>query len=398
MIRPPLRLKKGEEYRVRSGHPWIFSNEVNTKITPLKNFQAGQEVIIETHRDGFLGSAYVNPHSLIAARVFSYHPDQLLDSSFLTEKLSLSLALRQQVLTDPYYRLVFSEADGLPGVVIDRYGQDLALQINTAGMECKQALLQDAIQSIIPNINSILLRNDNAIRSFEALPLYVKPLAGTPPSEIQLEENGLPFLAPYLTGQKTGWFYDHRMNRARLKNYVSGRRILDVFSYVGAFGIHAACYGADRVTCIESSALSARYIEKNAALNQVGHKIDTICDDAFDALKKLLQEKKNYDVIILDPPAFIKKLKDRKEGLIAYQRINEMAIKLLAPQGVLVSCSCSMHLSYADLLALIQRIGYRLALPLQIIERGHQGPDHPIHPWIIETDYLKAMFVRKMAA
>lgn len=390
-----LRLKKGEDRRIRAGHPWIYSNEIDTVATPLKAFSAGEEVLIEAHDKSVLGVGYVNPHSLIAARLISRDRNERLNEDFFMHRLREALTFRERLFAKPYYRLVFSEADGLPGLVIDRFNQDFVMQINTAGMEQKREILIDTLRMLIPDIHSILLRNDSQIRGHEGLPSYVTAAFGTPPDEIMLEENGVRFYAPLLKGQKTGWFYDHRLNRVRLLHYVKDKTVLDVFSYLGGWGIQAASVGAAHVDCIDVSELAGSFILKNAKLNHVDHKVNLICEDVFDALKSLLRDQKTYDVIILDPPAFVKKFKDKKEGLIAYQRLNELALKLLNPEGILISCSCSMHVSLEDLILILQRAAYRTHSHLQLIERGHQGPDHPIHLAIPETDYLKAVFVRK---
>lgn len=391
-----IRLKKGEDRRIRAGHPWIFSNEIDTKATPLKTFSPGDDVEVAAHDGALLGRAYLNPHSLIAARLYTRNPQQTIDQDFIQQKLNTALTLRQQLFNKPYYRLVFSEADGLPGVVIDRFHQHLVVQINTAGMEKHKDQLIAALQSILPETKSILFRNDSQIRVQEGLETYVTAGFSEPPEIITLEENETAFSLPLWKGQKTGWFYDHRMNRARMQQYVVNKKVLDVFSYLGGWGVQAAVFGANSVDCIEVSKLAGDFILQNAKANQVADKVNLICDDAFDAMKELVKQQKQYDVISLDPPAFVKKFKDRKEGMIAYQRLNEMALKLLAPNGILISCSCSMHVSAEDLLQIVQRAAVRTQCEVQLIERGHQGPDHPIHLAIPETDYLKALFVRKM--
>lgn len=390
-----LRLKKGEDRRIRAGHPWVYSNEIDTTVSPLKQFSPGEEVRVESHDKALLGAAYVNPHSLIAARLFSRDSNDTLDTPFFIRHIQQALALRERLFAQPYYRLVFSEADQLPGLVIDRFGDDFVLQINTAGMELKKESVVEALRHLVPTTTSILYRNDSQIRTHEGLDTYVSPAFGTPPETLSLVENEIHFIAPLYKGQKTGWFYDHRLNRARLREYVANKRVLDVFSYVGGWGIQAATYGAERVECVEVSDFACDYILKNAELNAVANKVSVIRDDAFDALKQLLQTQQQYDVIVLDPPAFVKKFKDRKEGLIAYQRLNELAIKLLVPGGILFSCSCSMHVSMQDLIDILQRVAYRTQTTIQLIERGHQGPDHPMHLCIPETDYLKAVIVRK---
>ncbi len=396
MSLPIFYLKKNEARRILSGHPWVYSNEIDSKKTPLKDIKSGEEVFIAAHNSSILGRAYANPHSLIIARIFSKDPEICLDLNFFLTRLQHALALRTRLFKSPYYRLIFSEADYLPGLIIDRYDQDFVVQLNTAGMEQQQTLLARALTQLFPTLSSVLLRNDSSIRKQEGLDTYVRPLLGTPPAIITLEENGIQFQAPLLEGQKTGWFYDHRLNRARLAAYVENRSVLDVFSYLGGFGIEAACFGASHVTCIDASTLACQCIQKNAELNHVSEKTTIINDDAFDALKKLLHQDKKFDVIILDPPAFVKKNKDLKEGLIAYQRLNEFALKLLSNDGILISCSCSMQVSEEEFQRMLNRAAYNTKSQVQILERGHQGPDHPLHIVIPETNYLKAIFLRKV--
>ncbi|SRR5579883_529148 len=391
-----LRLKKNEDRRLRAGHLWIYSNEIDTKATPLKEFTAGEEVRVEAHDKTPLGIAYVNPHSLITARLFSRRLSARLDRDYFREKLQNALALRTRLYTKPYYRMVFSEGDGLPGLIIDRFNETLAIQINTAGMELKKDLILETLSEILPEIKAVLFRNDSPARLQEGLETEIIAGFGEPPQKILLEENNTLFHAPLWEGQKTGWFYDHRLNRSRLKDYVASKNVLDVFSYLGGWGIEAAVFGAKSVVCVDASSLASDWIKENAELNQVADRVNVICEDAFDALKKLHQEKKTFDVIILDPPAFVKKQKDKKEGFLAYQRINELALKLLAPEGILVSCSCSMHMSFEDLLQAIRRATLQAHCELQLLERGHQAPDHPVHIAIPETDYLKMVIGRKV--
>jgi 23S rRNA (cytosine1962-C5)-methyltransferase len=390
-----LRLKKNEDRRLRAGHVWTFSNEVDIAQTPLKNFSPGEEVLVEAYDKTILGVAYVNAHSLISARLFTRQRDERLNEAFLIQRINSALELRTRLYPKPYYRLIFGESDGLPGLIVDRFNDALSVQINTAGMDTKTTEIIAALRAALPEITSILLRNDSPTRLQEGLDNHVTAAYGTPPEKILLEENNAVFHAPLWQGQKTGWFYDHRLNRTRLQEYVADQRVLDVFSYLGGWGIQAANYGAKEVVCVDASPLSATWIKENAELNKVANKVSVIQDDAFDALKKLALNKELFDVIILDPPAFVKKQKDKKEGLLAYQRINEIALKLLPPGGILISCSCSMHMEYSDLVQAIRRAGLRHNDNLQIIERGHQGPDHPVHLAIPETDYLKMIIVRK---
>ncbi len=396
MQRPVLRLKKNEDRRLRAGHLWIYSNEIDTAATPLKNFQAGQEVQIEASDKSLLGVAYVNPHSLITARLLSRNPQEQIGEDFFIKRLNSALLLRNRLYPKSYYRLVFGESDFLPGLVIDRFHQDLVVQINTAGMEAKKDFIITALCKILPDTQSILFRNDSSTRQHEGLDNQIYAGFGTPPDKIILEENNTLFHAPLWEGQKTGWFFDHRLNRSRLQEYCAGQRVLDVFSYLGAWGIQAAQYGAKEVMCVDSSSFAASFIQANAELNKVDDKLQVLCEDAFVALKNLSQANERFDLIILDPPAFAKKQKDKKEGLLAYQRINELALKLLVPNGILISCSCSMHIDSHDFMQSLRRASLRTQCELQILERGHQAPDHPVHLAIPETDYLKMVIGRKI--
>lgn len=398
MSLPTLQLKKGEDRRLREGHVWIYSNEVDIKKSPLKNFQPGEEVIIKAANQDILGLAYINPHSLISGRLFSRNLHDRLNVDLLSTRLKQALNLRESLFPQPYYRLAFGESDELPGLVIDRFGEHLVVQCNTYGMDNKKEELIEAIQAVLPATQSILWRNDSSIRQQEGLTASVTAGLGEPPETTLIEENDTAFQVPLWKGQKTGWFFDHRLNRSRLKDYVSGQRVLDVFSYLGAWGIQAARLGAKEVHCIDSSAFACEWINKNAALNHLQAKVQVICEEAVTALQKLHKEKKKFEVIILDPPAFIKKRKDQKEGMLAYKRINALALKLLTPTGILISGSCSMHLSYEDFIKLLQRASLQTQGRLQILERGHQGPDHPVHLAIPETDYLKAIILRRLEA
>jgi len=391
---PPLQLKKHHDRRVKSGHPWIYSNEI---ATPLKSFQPGECVNVLSHEGRPHGTAFVNPHSLITARLYSRTPDTLLDEAFFSQKISSALGLRQSLFDRPFYRLVYGESDGLPGLVIDRFGDHLVLQLNTVAMDQARDTIVSALTKILPEIQHIFLKNDSTIRKQEQLLSEVISIFGAFPEKILMEENGFKFEISPEKGQKTGWFYDHRMNRARLRDYVRGKRVLDVFSYLGAWAIPAAGYGAKEVVCIDSSSHSAKGIMLNAQLNGVDGKISVITDDAFDALKNLQKTGDKFDVIVLDPPAFAKKQKDVLSGLAAYQRLNTAALKLLNPDGLLVSCSCSMQVSWPDFASMLHRAGWQNGegSALQIIERGHQGPDHPVHSAIPETDYLKMAIVTK---
>lgn len=390
----PLRLKKNEDRRLRAGHLWVFSNEVDTGHTPLSAFEPGEPVEIQDSRGAPLGSGYVNPRSLICARIVSRRRGRVLNGDLLRERLTTALALRERLYgAEPFYRLAYGESDGLPGLVVDRFGDVLVAQITTAGMERAREEVVEALGQLVPGA-AVLLRNDTGSRTLEGLPSYVETARGEVPERVEIRENGVRFDVALGGGQKTGWFYDHRENRARLGRYVGGARVLDVFSYVGGWGVQAAVAGAERVVCVDSSAPALESMRRSAALNGVEERVQGVRGDAFDVLTALREKGERFDVVVLDPPAFIKRRKDAKQGEQAYQRINRLAMELLVDQGILVSASCSHHLPRESLQGVMLRASRELRKELQLLEEGGQGPDHPVHPAIPETAYLKAFFGR----
>lgn len=390
---PELRLKKGEERRLRAGHLWIYSNEVDTSATPLKGFAAGAQVTVVDSRGRVQGSAFVNPNTLIAARLYTRKGDKALDRELLEARLARALALRTRLFATPHYRLVYGESDGLPGLVVDRYGDVLVAQISTAGMAAVQEEVVGAlVRGLAPR--GILLRNDSSVRALENLPEEIRVAHGEVPDLVELIENGVRFVAPVRSGQKTGWFYDHRDNRARLMSLAKGARVLDVFSYVGGWGVQAATAGAVEVLCVDSSASALEFVAENATLNAVEKRVMTRKGDAFEVMKSLLDAGERFDIVVLDPPAFIKRRKDLEAGHAAYRRANEMALRLLGDEGLLVSGSCSMHLARTDLIDILRAASRHLGLDLQLLAQGGQGADHPVLPAIPETEYLKALFAR----
>ena len=390
---PPLRLKKNEERRLKAGHLWVYSNEIDIEQTPLKDFEPGAIIQLEDNRGHALGIAYVNPHSLISARLVSRDTKYTLDQSLITHRLNVALSLREQCFSQPYYRLVYGESDNLPGLVVDRFNDVLVTQITTAGMENHNQAIIDALIKVLKP-TAIVLRNDSPARKSEQLECYVETVHGTLPETLLVEENNTRFDIDVINGQKTGWFYDHRMNRARMQHYVNDKRVLDVFSYIGGWGVQALTAGAKEVMCVDASSTAVDRIHHNAALNNTEDKLISVEGDAFEALKSLRQERERFDVVIVDPPAFIKRKKDFKEGLTAYRRINQMAMQVLNKGGYLISASCSYHLKREQLVDSILKSARHVDRNAQIIEQGHQGPDHPVHPAIPETDYLKSFTAR----
>jgi len=390
-----LVLRKGADHRLRGGHLWVYSNEVDSERSPLSSFSAGDLVAVRNTNDRLLGSAYMDPNSLICARVYAPGEQRALDAQLFTMRLATALALRQAAFDQPFYRLVYGDSDTLPGIVIDRFGDILVLQLNNDGLERYREPLLEALVALLQP-RGILLRADSRTRREQGLSTGREVVYGDVPQQVPLEENGVHFLAPVYAGQKTGWFYDHRMARARLAAWVKDKSVLDVYSYIGGWGIQAAVFGATQVCCVDSSAQALEEVEANARLNGVEARVTTRRGSAPELMDTMHIEGSRFDVVILDPPAFIQRKKDLKKGIAAYRRINELGLQLLHPGGLLVSASCSMHLSRAELIAAMQQAAVRTGCQIRVVEQGAQGPDHPIHPAIPETEYLKAVFARKL--
>lgn len=395
-------LKKGEERRIKAGHLWVFSNEIDPRESPLKQFEPGQFVNVVDFRGQTLGSAYVNPATLIAARLISRQKNTTLDYNLLRERLLSALALRENLFEHPYYRLVHAEGDFLPGLVIDRYNNDFAVQITTAGMEGIKNTFCEVMKDLFPNLN-LVFRNDTSSRVLEKLDpettTYSSPTASKLDASFHLRENDLLFEVPSLEGQKTGWFYDQRRNRrfaADLTAKLNHPKVLDAFCYAGGFGIACASAGASAVTFIDSSSTALAMVAANLKLNNLPHDIaDYLQQEGLTAMEELKKSGRKFDLVCLDPPAFIKRKKDEEAGLTAYYKANELALDLLEPGGFLITSSCSQHLERDALRRILSGISGRKHLPIQIIGEGQQGPDHPVHPAMPETNYLKTFFVRK---
>jgi 23S rRNA (cytosine1962-C5)-methyltransferase len=389
---PELRLKPREDKRIAAGHLWVFSNEVDTARTPLGGFEPGATCRIVAASDRFLGYGYVNPHALICARILGRDPGLLPGKSLLVRRLQVALALRERLHDRPFYRLAYGESDGVPGLVLDRFGDVVVGQIGTAGMEALKPDIVAALQKVVAP-RTLIWKNDSGARELESLPSYVEVGYGPPVEEAVVEENDVRFVVPIGHGQKTGWFYDQAANRRALLKYVHGARVLDVFSYLGAWGLAAARASASDVLCVDSSAPALELLARSAADNGLSQ-VRTQKSDAFDALAALRAAGEKFDVVVVDPPAFVKRRKDFPKGQAAYRKLNQMAMQVLSRDGILVSCSCSHHFGQDDLMQAIQQAARHVDRFAQVVEVGGHAPDHPIHPAIPETRYLKSLFCR----
>lgn len=386
-----LRLIAKADKRVRLGHNWIFSNEVDTRTTPLSAFKPGEIARVADVARNPVGLAYINPNALITARILTRDVRATIDTKWFYARLRRALDLRERFYETPFYRLAYGESDGMPGFVVDRYGDVCVVQLNTAGaLALREPFITALTELIAPK--GLLLRNAGSTRSLEGVDALDQSL-GDVPDRVVVEENDMRIAAPLRAGQKTGYFFDQRDNRARLRRYIKpGDRVLDVFSYVGGWAVSAFIAGASHVTCIDQSELALSYADENA--QAIGHEIDGLAGDAHDVMRGLHNEKRRFDVVILDPPALVKRRKDAAAGERHYQRLHEAAFRLLREDGFLVTASCSHHLA-ADRLQRIATDAARDAgRRIQVLERHAHAPDHPIHPAMPETEYLKALFLR----
>lgn len=386
-----LTLKAREDRRLRAGHLWVYSNEVAVDKTPLKAFAPGERAVLASASGEPLGLVYVNPGSLICARLLSRDPHADIDVAWLARRLGDALALREALYPQPFYRLVHGEADGLPGLVVDRYGALLVVQLGTAGMESMREALLEALQQVCAP-EAILLRNDIAARELEGLEQSIEWALGRIDGPVELREGDCRFAVDPLKGQKTGWFFDQRENRLGLRRFCTGARVLDVCSYVGGWAVSALAGGAAQATCVDVSAAALTQAQRNAELN--GYTLQTRQGDALKTLKALHEEGERFDVVVVDPPALIKRKRDAKAGMNHYRSLNQWAMRLLGDGGILISCSCSHHLAATQLQDVVRQAANQQRLGLQLLSRGQQGFDHPEHPAMPETAYLKTLVSR----
>jgi 23S rRNA (cytosine1962-C5)-methyltransferase len=386
---PSVLLRSGEDRRVRAGHPWAFSNEIlmdaETKALP-----PGTLVTLRSPGGDALGVATFNPHSLIAARVLTANPTAEIDALFIGRRLAQATALRDRLVGVPYYRLIHAEADGLPGLIVDRFGDSLVVQVNSAGMELLTPVLLEALEAEL-SPKTIVLKNDSPVRELEGLKRDVIAAKGDLADSVELIENGAKFVADLGDGQKTGWFYDQRDNRRFMAGLAKDASVIDVYSYSGGFGVLAATQGAKSVVCVDRSQPALDAASKAAQLNGVDKIVSVQKSEAFDALEKLGSEGKKFDVVICDPPAFVKSRKDLKTGAQGYRKMVRLAAPLVAPGGFFFAASCS-HLVDLPLFTEQVRRGLRDAERSgRILRTAGAALDHPVHPGLPETAYLKAL-------
>lgn len=386
---PSVILRAGEDRRVRAGHPWAFSNEI-LMDADAKAIPVGSLATLRAPGGEPLALVTFNPHSLIAARVLSTNPEAQVDALFLGRRLTQAAALRDRLVGVPYYRLIHAEADGLPGVIIDRFGDAFVVQVNTAGMDALTPVLLEALEAEF-SPKTIILKNDSPVRELEGLKREVVVAKGQAGS-IELIENDARFVADLSEGQKTGWFYDQRDNRRFMAGLAKDARVLDAYCYSGGFGVLAATRGAASVVCLDRSQPALNAAQQAAALNKVDGIVSFRKGEVFETLEK--EKPRSYEVVICDPPAFVKSRKDLKTGAQGYRKLVRLAAPLVTKGGFFFVASCS-HLVDVPLFAEQVRRGLRDAERTgRILLSSGAALDHPVHPNLPETAYLKAMVLQ----
>jgi len=383
-------LKKGREGRLLRGHPWIYEGEIGgIEGSPL----GGEVVDVCDHRGLFRARGYFNPRSQIRVRILCFEPEEI-DEGFLRSRLQRAIERRQLLsLPSDAYRLVFSEADELPGLIVDRYGPYLIVQILTLGMEVRrEAVVEQLVELLDPQ--GVYARNDLHVRELEGLSREQRLLWGEVPDRILIREGGLSFLVNVKEGQKTGFFLDQRNNRLALQGLCTNRRVLDCFCYSGAFSLQAIRFGASSVLGIDISPEAISLAQENAALNGLSDRCQFQVGNAFDQLRALERKGERFDLIILDPPAFTKSKDVLEPALRGYKEINLRALKLLDRGGILLTCSCSYHLSPQSFLGVVQEAAADAGKRVHLLEFRTQAPDHPILLSVPETCYLKCAMLR----
>jgi 23S rRNA (cytosine1962-C5)-methyltransferase len=388
---PTIKLLKGRDARLKHGSPWVYSNEIDM-TAEAKSLAPGSLVSLRLANGESAGTAYFNHKSLIAARLLTPRGDATIDAAFFKERVSRALSWREKLFDQPFYRLVHAEGDALPGLIIDRYGDVVVVQAGTAGMERLLPEIQSALLDLLKP-KGIVLRNDSGSRQLEGLESYIRVAEGEVPEHVEILENGSRFLVNPQQGQKTGWFFDQRNNRRDIAAIARDARVLDAYSHTGGFAIAALVAGAKEAIAIDSSADALAMAEQSANLNDVGRKATWRRGDVFDELPTLASQNEAFDVVVCDPPAFVKSRKDLESGARGYRKLARLGSSLVTPGGFLFIASCSHNIDAARFEAEVTAGIGQAGRTGRIIAQAGAGPDHPINPLLPETAYLKSVLL-----
>jgi 23S rRNA (cytosine1962-C5)-methyltransferase len=387
--RPSIALLAGRHRRAEGGHPWIYSNEV-VMDAAAKALAPGSLVTLRRADSSPLGVAVFNPHTLLAARLLDRDAARPIGRRFFVRRIGRALKLRERLFGEPFYRLVHAETDGLPGLVIDRFGPVLAVQSNAAGMARLEPVVLDALGELL-SPEAIVLRNDSPARGLEGLPSDTRVARGNLGGPVPVHENGAVFRADLLAGQKTGWFFDQRDNRRFIASLARGARVLDLYCYTGGFAVQAARAGAAAVLGIDRSEPALALAAEAAELNGVGGTCSFRRGEAFADAAGLAAKDERFDIVIADPPAFAKSRKEVPAALRGYRKLARLAASVTAGGGILFIASCSFHVGTAEFAEAVRRGLADAGRAGRILRIAGADADHPIHPALPETAYLKTL-------
>ncbi len=388
---PKLVLKSGHDKRLRTGSPWVFANEVEL-TADLRALPAGSLVRLALPSGRVFGLVHLNPHALIVARLLTRNADASVDATFFRRRIERALALRELLLPGGYYRLIHGEADGLPGLIVDRFGDTVVVQPNTAGMDASLAAIVEALeQALAPT--AIVIRADSRSRSLEGLPTRPTEVRGDLDQPIEVREGDLVFRADPVGGQKTGWFFDQRPNRAIVRSIAGGRRVLDLYSYSGAFAVQTLAGGAACVVAVDRAVGALELARDSAAAAGFADRFETTTGDAFDVVGGLTEAKQRFDLVVCDPPPFAPSKKDAPAARRAYRKLARAATGVIAAEGFLAMASCSHHVAHDDLLTMTFHGLRDAGRSGRLLYSGGAGPDHPLHPGLPESRYLSFLLL-----
>jgi 23S rRNA (cytosine1962-C5)-methyltransferase len=389
--RPVVHLVPGGQRRAEAGYPWIYSNEIQMDAA-AKAVTPGSLVTLRRNDERAFGVATFNPHTLIAARLFDRDAGREIGRRFFQRRLERALKIREQLYDRPYYRLIHAEADGVPGLVVDRFGDVLVMQANTAGIDRLLPSVIDALRGLLSPA-TIVLRDDSPARALEGLPLEASLALGAIDGSVELEEEGAVFFADVLAGQKTGWFFDQRDNRAFVAGLATGLRVLDLYCYSGGFGIAAAHRGARSVLGIDRSEPALALAAASAGRNGVAEACEFRRADVFAEAAALAAKGERFDIVVADPPAFARAKREAPAALRGYRKLARLAAQLATPGGCLFIASCSYNVGAAEFAEAVRRGLQDAGRVGRILRSAGAGPDHPVHPALPETGYLKSLTV-----
>lgn len=382
MKNPKITLRRESSRRIRSGHLWIFSNELNS----IPKYEPGTVVEVFDYFGNSYGYGFYNPASLISVRILDTNSE--IGKDFFVDRIRKALSYRQELVAKyKNYRLVYGESDYLPGLVIDKYENCFVLQIMSYGMELRKHEITQALLEIFPDTLAIISKGNSKLREIEGLSSDDDLLFGIIPDVINTDDFGIKLEISLAKGQKTGYFLDQRYNRYKIREFALGKKVLDCFTNQGGFALNAAYAGATEITAVDSSGGALELARKNAEINN--YKINFVQSDVFDFLDESYNLEKKYDIVVLDPPAFTKNKKTVKTALAAYSKLNKFGMRVVENGGYLFTSSCSQHISEDELLDVIMKEASKLSLQLKLIHRGDHAIDHPVLLSMPETKYLK---------